>query len=135
MPATYPHADLTRRIIGAAIEVHRQLGPGLLESVYEQCLAQELSHAQIPHVRQAWVPITYRGEQLNTPLRIDLIVDSKVLVEIKSIASLARIHDAQLLTYLKLAQIEVGLIINFNVPVLTDGVRRKVFTIKPLSDG
>ena len=117
---------LTREIVGAAIDVHRELGPGLLESVYEECLAFELSQRGLAFERQFGVPVSYKGNSLNANLRIDLLVDGKVVVELKSIDAILPIHEAQLLTYLRLMQCSVGLLINFNVPVLKQGIVRRV---------
>ncbi len=117
---------LTREIIGCAIEVHRHLGPGLLESVYVKCLARELFLKQIPFTRECPLPLQYKGLRLECSHRLDLLVGDAVVVEIKSVEALAPIHDAQLLTYLKLGGWKVGLLINFNVQVLTQGIRRRV---------
>jgi GxxExxY protein len=117
---------LTREIIGAAIEVHRHLGPGLLESAYLQCLTRELFLKQIPFKREWPLPLEYKGVRLGCSYRLDLLVSDAVVVEIKSVEALTRIHDAQLLTYLKLGGWKVGLLINFNVEVLKSGIHRKV---------
>ena len=116
--------DLTGRIIGAAIEVHKILGPGLLESVYEECLSHELGVVQIPFERQKEIPIEYKGVKLSCGYRIDLLVDGRVIVEIKSCDTVLPIHEAQLLTYLKLTGLRVGLLINFNVSTLRNGIKR-----------
>lgn len=116
--------DLTGRIIGAAIEVHKILGPGLLESVYEECLSHELGVGQIPFQRQKEIPIEYKGVRLSCGYRIDLLVDGRVIVEIKSCDTVLPIHEAQLLTYLKLTGLRVGLLINFNVSTLRNGIKR-----------
>ena len=115
---------LTFKIIGAAIEVHRCLGPGLLESAYEECLCWELEQAKIPFRRQVVLPLIYKG--LKTPLeyRLDLIVEESVLLELKAVDQIVGIHEAQLLTYLKLTGIPTGLLINFNVRILKDGITR-----------
>ena len=118
--------EITEKIIGAAIEVHRHLGPGLLESVYEECLCYELSCAGLPFRRQVELPVAYKGLKLDCGYRLDLLVADAVIVEIKSNEGLAPIHRAQLTTYLRVANEEVGLIINFNVPVLKDGLKRVV---------
>ena len=120
------HAELTRGIIGSAIEVHRQLGPGLLESAYGACLKEEFAGRGIPFAEEVAIPIRYKGKTLQTTYRADLIVDGKILLELKAVEELLRVHDAQLLTYLRLARIRVGLLINFNVSVLRDGIRRRV---------
>ena len=124
----YPTADsaLTGTIIGAAIEVHRALGPGLLESAYEECLALELADRGLRVERQTVLPVIYKGRTLDAGYRIDLLVNNEVIVELKSVQKLEPIHDAQLLTYLKLAGIRHGLLLNFNVAVLKDGIRRMV---------
>ena len=118
--------DITETIIGAAISVHKELGPGLLESAYEACLAYELAERKLRIERQKSLPITYRGIQLDCGYRIDLLVESQVVVELKAVENLEPIHEAQLLSYLKLSRCEVGLLINFNVKVLKDGIRRFV---------
>jgi GxxExxY protein len=118
--------ELTHSIIGAAIEVHRQLGPGLLESAYEECLAQELTLRSIPFERQKPVPVVYKGLKLECGYRVDLLVDGRVVVELKAVEALAPIHDAILLTYLRLSGCKIGLLINSHVAVLKDGIRRRV---------
>lgn len=118
--------ELTHHIIGAAIAVHRVLGPGLLESTYEACLTLELTNRALMFERQKILPVIYRGIKIDTGYRVDLIVNRTVIVELKSIERFERIHTAQLLTYLKLTGCPVGLLINFNVRVLTDGIRRVV---------
>ena len=118
--------DLTGQIIGAAIEVHKELGPGLLESVYEECLAFEFDRRKIEYERQKRLPIVFKGKEISSEYRIDIVVANQVILEIKACESLLPIHEAQLLTYLKLSGIHTGLLINFNVPVLKDGVRRLV---------
>ena len=115
---------LTERIIGCAIEVHRSFGPGLLESAYEHCLAHELALNDIPFRLQAPIPIEYKGTNLDCGYRIDVLVDEQVVLELKSVEKILPIHEAQLLTYMKLANISVGLLINFNVKRLVDGIRR-----------
>lgn len=117
---------ITETIIGAAISVHRELGPGLLESTYEACLLYELTEHKLEVERQKGLPVTYRGLQLDCGYRIDLLVENLVVVELKAVESLAPIHAAQLLSYLKLSGCEVGLLINFNVKVLKYGIRRFV---------
>jgi GxxExxY protein len=117
--------DLSRRVIGLAIEVHRQLGPGLLESVYEECLCFELRQAGIPHVRQLKHPIRYKGTTLEYCYRIDIVVDDCLIIEVKSVDHIIPVHEAQLLTYLRLSGIPLGLLLNFNCPVLKDGIRRR----------
>lgn len=120
------HEDLTERIIGAAIQVHRLVGPGLLESAYELCLDYELRKRGIPFVRQLQIPLVYESLTIDGAYRVDFIVEGKVVVEVKSIAAFARIHTAQLITYLRMTGCEVGLLINFNVPLLPDGIKRVV---------
>ena len=117
---------LTRKIIAAAIEVHRHLGPGLLESAYLQCLTRELFLKEIPFKREWPLPLEYKGVRVGCSYRVDLLVDDAVVVEIKSVEALTSIHDAQLLTYLKLGGWQVGLLINFNVELLKTGIHRKV---------
>jgi GxxExxY protein len=118
--------ELTELLIGCAIEVHRTLGPGLLESAYEVCLCRELSLRRIHFERQVAIPLEYKGVKLDCGYRADLIVTDMILVEIKAVDQLAAIHDAQLLSYLKLTGLKVGLLINFNERMLTHGIRRKV---------
>jgi len=118
--------DLTGQIIGAAMEVHRALGPGLLEATYEECLCHELALRQMPFVRQRPLPVEYKGVKLDCGHRLDLLVAERVVVEIKAVEELLPIHRAQVLTYLKLGGWRMGLLINFNVPVLKDGVVRLV---------
>jgi len=120
------HGDVTGQIIEAAIRVHRELGPGLLESTYEVCLYHELLGRGLNVVRQVPLPVVYRQVTLECGYRIDLLVNDVVIVEIKSIKPFDRIHDAQLLSYLKLSGKRVGLLINFNVEVLKEGIRRRV---------
>jgi GxxExxY protein len=121
---------LTEKIIGAAIEVHRALGPGLLESAYEECLAHELSFARISFERQVPLPIIYRSIQLDCGYRLDFLIERTIVLELKALESLQPIHEAQLLTYLKLGRWPVGLLINFNVPVLKKGIKRMVYNLK-----
>ena len=116
----------TEPIIGAAIEVHKQLGPGLLESTYEECLCHELHLRGIQFQRQIDLPVVYKSLRLDCGYRLDLLVEDSVLVELKAVERLLPVHEAQLLTYLHLAHKPVGLLINFNVPLLKDGVRRRV---------
>ncbi|MGH2593473.1 MAG: GxxExxY protein [Anaerolineae bacterium] len=122
--------EITEPIIGAAIEVHRHLGPGLLESAYEECLCRELSLRQVPFERQRQLPVEYKGLNLDCGYRLDLLVAEAVVVEIKAVEDLLPIHEAQLLTYLRLGGWKVGLLINFNVPVLKRGIRRRVLGLK-----
>ncbi len=116
--------DLSGRVIGAAIEVHRVLGPGLLETAYEECLAHELKNARIRFARQVPLPIEYKGAQLDASYRLDLVVDRTIVVELKSIETLLPVHQAQMMTYLRLSKLPLGLLINFNVPSLRLGIKR-----------
>jgi GxxExxY protein len=118
--------ELTNAIIGAAMEVHRTLGPGLLESTYEMCLCRELGIRGIPFERQLSIPVEYKGVKLDCGYWGDIVIDGTILVEIKAIDSLLPIHDAQLLSYLKLGGWKIGLLINFNVEMLKNGLRRRV---------
>lgn len=118
--------DLTGQIIGAAIEVHRELGPGLLESAYQACLARELSLRGLPFEQEKPLPVEYKGVRLDCGYRLDFIVAGKVVVELKAVEAIHKVNEAQLLTYLKLTGCRVGLLINFNVPVLKDGITRMV---------
>ena len=118
--------ELSNKVLGCAIEVHRELGPGLLESTYEQCLAYELSRAKILFKLQVELPVEYKEIRLDCGYRIDMLVDDRIIIELKSVDQLLKIHEAQVLTYMKLAGIGVGLLINFNVDVLRKGVRRFV---------
>ena len=119
-------SKLTGRIIEAAIEVHRELGPGLLESVYEEAFCYELVRLGLAFERQVQLPIQYKGNSLNSHLRLDVIVERSVIVELKSVEKLLPVYQAQLLTYLKLTNMNVGLLINFNQKVLKNGIRRIV---------
>ena len=118
--------ELTSKIIGAAIEVHKALGPGLLESAYQSCLATELTLRHIPFEREKPLPVNYKGELVECGYRLDFLVEGKVVVELKAVDGIHPVHEAQLLTYLKLTGCRVGLLINFNVPVLKDGITRRV---------
>ena len=117
---------ISEQIIGSAIEVHRVLGPGLLESAYEECLCRELQLQGIAFERQLPLAVEYKGVRLDCGYRLDLVVESSVAVEIKALAAIDRIHEAQLLTYLKLGGWKLGLLINFNVPLLKNGIRRMI---------
>jgi len=117
---------ITEAIIGAAIEVHRQLGPGLLESAYHKCLCKELSLRGVSFESERPLQLSYKGLELECGYRLDILVANSVVIEIKSVETLAPVHEAQLITYLKLGGWRVGLLINFNVAVLKDGIRRKV---------
>ena len=118
--------ELSRRVIGCAIEVHRNLGPGLLESTYRQCLACELSHTGVPFQMEVPLPVRYKDVLLDCGYRIDLLVRSDLIVEIKSVETLLPIHQAQILTYMRLARIPIGLLMNFNVTKLQNGIKRFV---------
>ena len=117
---------LSGKIIGAAIEVHKNLGPGLLESVYEECLCHELSHQGISFERQKPLPIIYKGKVLDCDYRLDILVEGRLILELKSCEQIEPIHKAQLLTYLKLSGLTLGLLLNFNVPIMRDGIVRIV---------
>ncbi len=121
--------ELTENIIGSAIDVHRALGPGLLENAYEECLCRELSLRRIPFSRQHPLPVKYKGVRLDCGYRVDILVANLVVVEVKTVDKLASIHEAQLLTYLRLGRWHVGLLINFNVSTLKSGVRRMVLDL------
>jgi GxxExxY protein len=118
--------DPSRKVIGLAIQVHRHLGPGLLESAYEECLCLELRQAGIPHTRQEKLPLRYRGFELDCRYQMDLVVDNSLVVEIKSVDKIAPIHQAQLMTYLRLSGHRLGLLMNFNCVMLKDGIVRRV---------
>jgi GxxExxY protein len=119
--------ELSHAIIGAAIEIHRTLGPGLLEAVYEECLAREFTLRTIPFERQKPIPLVYKDLKLECGYRLDFLVSHRVVVEIKSIEAIAPIHESVMLTYLRLSGSPLGLLINFNVPILKDGIRRYVW--------
>ena len=122
-----PHInELTHETIGAAIEVHRELGPGLLESSYRECLCHELQLRGVNFRREYALPLSYKGLRLNCAYRVDVVVGDLVPVELKSIQALTTVHEAQLLTYLRLGGWKVGLLINFNVPVLKNGIIRRI---------
>lgn len=122
----YPEKALTHEIIGAAIEVHRLLGPGLLESVYQNCLARELSLRGIQFEQEKPLPVEYKGTLIDCGYRLDFLIDNKVVVELKAVEKIDPVHEAQLLTYLRLTGCKVGLLINFNVPILVKGVKRRI---------
>ncbi len=119
--------QITHAVIGAAIAVHRELGPGLLEAVYEECLCHELTTGNVPFERQKPIPVVYKGAKLDCGYRADIVVLNRVIVEIKAITSVAPIHDAVMLTYLRLSGCKIGLLINFHSAVLKDGVKRYVW--------
>ena len=118
--------ELTRKIIGAAVEVHKNIGPGLLESAYEACLCWELDYRGLKYQRQVPLPVVFKGVSLECGYRMDVVVDDRVVVEVKSIETLGPIHEAQLMTYLRLSKKRVGLLINFNCILLRDGILRRV---------
>jgi len=118
--------ELSHRVIGCALEVHKALGPGLLESSYEHCLAHELSLAGVPFRLQHPLPVSYKGVLLDCGYRVDVFVDERLIVELKRVEKVQSIHEAQLLTYMKLAKVRIGLLMNFNVMVLRDGIKRMV---------
>ena len=118
--------ELSNRVIGCAIEVHRGLGAGLLESAYERCLSYELSAKKIKHDVQRELPVEYKGMRLDGGYRIDLLVDDRLIVELKCVTKVLPIHETQILTYMRLANVKTGLLINFNVALLKDGIKRYV---------
>ena len=117
---------LSYEVIGAAVEVHRNLGPGLLESAYRKCLCRELALRQVPYQKEWPLPVNYKGLRLDCNYRMDIVVARQIVVEVKSVEALAPIHDAQLLTYLRIGGYRLGLLINFNVIVLKNGIHRKI---------
>jgi GxxExxY protein len=123
MPTNLIVSDLAKRILGAAIEVHRELGPGLLESTYERCLAHEMAIQDITCRTQVALPVIYKGLQIDCGYRIDMLVEEALILELKSLDRLTVVHEAQILTYLRLARIRQGFLINFNVRLLKDGIR------------
>ena len=122
----YPHSDLTQKIIAAAIEVHKNLGPGLLESVYLICLGLELERLGLRFRKKLDVPLIYKNKQIDRFLRLDFLVENQIILELKSTETILPVHEAQLLTYLKLTGKQIGLLINFNVPLLKNGIRRRI---------
>jgi GxxExxY protein len=123
--------QLTHAIIGAAIAVHRELGPGLLEAVYEECLCFELTSQGIQFERQKPIPVVYKGAKLDCGYRADIVAGGRVIVEIKAISAVAPVHDAVMLTYLRLSGCKIGLLINFYSPALKDGIKRYVWHYEP----
>ena len=123
MPTKLIVSDLAKRVLGAAIEVHRELGPGLLESTYERCLAHELAIQGIVCRTQVALPVIYKGLEIECGYRIDMLVEESLILELKSLDRLTAVHEAQILTYLRLARIRQGFLINFNVRLLKDGIR------------
>ena len=124
------HNALTEHVIGAAIEVHRHLGSGLLESAYEECLCRELSLKGLPFERQLELPIEYKGVRLECGYRLDIVVERLLVLELKSVEALLPVHEAQMITYLKLTNLRAGFLINFNVPILKREVKRFVHTLQ-----
>lgn len=116
-------SDLSNRIIGCAIEVHKHLGPGLLESAYQQCLAHELHLNSIPYQAEVPLPVEYKGSKLDCGYRMDIVVDNSIILELKSVESIHPIHEAQILSYMKLAKLKQGFLINFNVQLLKKGLK------------
>ena len=123
---TMPLNQITEKVIGAAIEVHKTLGPGLLESAYEECLCKELMLRELSFSRQLSVPIKYKDMKVDCGYRLDLLIEDSIVIEIKSVEKLNSIHEAQLLTYLRLGGWKIGLLINFNVLLLKNGIKRRV---------
>ena len=123
MGIAYENDPLTEKIIGFAISIHRDLGPGLLESAYEECLCYEIEQSGLSFRRQSALPIVYKSVRLDCGYRMDIVVENRVIVELKTVERLLPIHEAQMLTYLKLSGIRIGLLLNFNTPVLKDGIR------------
>ena len=122
-----PEMDpFTHRIIGAAMEVHRELGPGLLESTYQKCMARELALQGIPFIARAKLPVHYKGEVIDNELEMDFFFPGQLVLELKAVERLIPIHEAQLLTYLRLSKTKIGLLINFNVELLKHGVKRLI---------
>lgn len=117
---------ITGKIVDCAIRVHKELGPGLLESVYEICLVKELIAIGLRVERQVYLPVTYKGEELKLDFRIDLLAENEIVIELKAIEGILPVHEAQLLTYLKLSGKKIGLLINFNVPLMKNGIKRMI---------
>jgi GxxExxY protein len=125
-PITEEDERLAAAVVDAALKVHKALGPGLLESVYEACLCHELAQRGIPFQSQVALPVVYEGQRLDAGLRLDLLVANRVIVELKAVELMQSLYEAQLLTYLKLSGLRLGLLINFNVPRIRDGIKRMV---------
>ena len=121
---TQSFKQITEQVIGSCIDLHRQLGPGLLESAYEECLCFELAQRGVRFERQKPLPVHYKTVKLDCGYRLDLVVEQKIIIELKAVEKLLPVHEAQVLTYLKLSGLTLGLLINFNVPVLKDGIKR-----------
>ncbi|HOV15004.1 MAG TPA: GxxExxY protein [Spirochaetota bacterium] len=122
----YLYNELTEKIIGLSISVHKELGPGLLENVYKQCLAYELSKANIDFQLEVECPVFYKDIKINCGYRIDILVENKIILELKSVDKLIPVYDSQLLTYMKLFKLKLGLLINFNEKILKDGIKRLI---------
>jgi GxxExxY protein len=120
------YEKIGRKIVHAAFEVHRELGPGLLESVYEICLVEELRNLHLEVQRQILLPVVFKGKVLNKEFCIDILVENSIVIELKAVEVLLPVHEVQLLTYMKLADIKLGYLINFNVPLIKQGIKRKV---------
>jgi GxxExxY protein len=123
--------SLSHNVIGCAIEVHKELGPGLLESSYHQCLAYELSNRKINFILEKPLPVMYKGQAINCEYRIDIIVEDKLIIEVKSVEKMIPLYDAQILTYMRMAEIQTGLLINLNVLLLKDGIKRFILSSPP----
>jgi GxxExxY protein len=121
--------ELSHEVIGACMEVHKLLGPGLLESAYQECLGRELSLRDIPYEKEKPFPVEYKGVRVDCGYRVDFLVAGQIVLELKSVEGVLPVHEAQVLTYLKLAGCRLGLLVNFNVPVLKDGIRRFVINV------
>jgi GxxExxY protein len=134
----YPHSDLTHKIIAAAIEVHKNLGPGLLESIYRTCLGWELESLGLQFQREVYLPLIYKERRIDRSLRLDFLVENLIILELKSTDAILPVHEAQLLTYLKLTGKQIGLLINFKVPLLKNGIHRCILEkshVNPVSAG
>jgi GxxExxY protein len=125
----YPHQDLTHKIIASAIEVHKNLGPGLLEAVYLDCLSLEFENCGLKFQKELDIPISYKGKLTSRYLRLDCLVEYRIVLEIKSVETILPVHEAQLLTYLRFSEKEIGLLINFNVAILKHGIRRRILNL------
>jgi GxxExxY protein len=123
---TEKYNEISGKILHAAISVHKEMGPGLLEAVYEYCLCKELNSIGLEAVNQCMLPLYYKGENLHKDFRIDILVENKILIEVKAVENLLPVHEAQVISYLKMANLKLGLLINFNVPVIKQGFRRFV---------
>lgn len=117
---------MVKRVVACAIEVHKELGPGLMESIYDVCLQEMLVQEEIKFKRQVAIPVVFKGKQLDKMFVIDYLVEDSIVLELKSVEHLMPVHEAQLVSYLKLAKKKLGLLINFNVPVLKDGIKRRI---------